>query len=465
MTRSGLALLEDVEQSRQKNPLAWAQPANPKVLDFWQSLAKTRCLSGGNRAAKTESAAIDFLWFMKGEHPHQPVPPPPVEGRIEVTDFFQLKRTILPKFQKYCPPSLLYKGSFESSFRPRDHQFLFQNGSTCDFVSHEMPVKALGGPTYDIVWMDEEPPFEHYQENLFRTVDRDGRLVLTFTAVEGITWSFDEIVEKAERDPDRLFYRSMSIYENRFLSPAAIAAVEASCTDAIDRAIRLYGRVVSRSGCVFRNFDPAVHTFRRPHPDWEWEQGLPVNGVEFVGIDPGWDHPTGIVWCVKDVERDLLFVLSERKVAHCLPIDHVEAIWKENDRLGFTDPIYVMDSQANARDATGATLRESYRDAGLSAISGTKRLFEGNQYLELLMKVSPSGKTQLYLHEDCYQLAQEFRRYQVKRVDGKEQYVDKHNDLIAALRYAAWEAKRYRPYEAFAAPEEARRRVSPRTGY
>lgn len=60
--------------------------------------------------------------------------------------------------------------------------------SICGFKSYDQGRKKWQGSKRDLVWMDEEPPEDVYSEALTRTnAVPDGRLMLTFTPLSGIS--------------------------------------------------------------------------------------------------------------------------------------------------------------------------------------------------------------------------------------------------------------------------------------
>lgn len=59
--------------------------------------------------------------------------------------------------------------------------------STIGFKSYEQGRKAFQGTAKHWIWMDEEPPSDIYDECLMRTATTNGRLILTFTPLEGLS--------------------------------------------------------------------------------------------------------------------------------------------------------------------------------------------------------------------------------------------------------------------------------------
>ena len=53
--------------------------------------------------------------------------------------------------------------------------------------SYDQRREAFQGTEQDVIWLDEECPLDIYAECLLRTMTTDGRIMLTFTPVQGLT--------------------------------------------------------------------------------------------------------------------------------------------------------------------------------------------------------------------------------------------------------------------------------------
>ena len=59
--------------------------------------------------------------------------------------------------------------------------------SVLKFKSYDQKRHAFQGTEQDLIWLDEEPPLDVYSECLVRTMTTNGRLMLTFTPLKGIS--------------------------------------------------------------------------------------------------------------------------------------------------------------------------------------------------------------------------------------------------------------------------------------
>lgn len=440
-------ILMELDRRKRANPLAFVEPPNDKILNFWKSNNKIAVLNGGNRSGKTESAAIEVCWNLLGNHPYKEVPKPPVFWRCEVSDYNQLEKVVLPKLMRLLPPSAFKEGKFEKSYNSRTHILTLANGSKLDFVTHDLNVLALEGAALHGVWHDEEPPEDHFKSNIMRTIDYGGRVILTFTPLQGLSWAYSQLFLRAIKDKS-IFITRVTIYENKFLSQKAIEEVEASLTTEAERESRLYGKFVSLGGLVFPKFDPEVHVYTEDQvPSW-WENQYPPSYlIHGIGIDPGWDHPTGVMWLAIDPNTGDHYFYGEHKQNRTDIREHCDYIKEFNSVIGLKQPTFVIDSQASAKDATGNQIIAYYQKEGIYPKLGSKKLLAGNMWLDQLMTVkeTPFGKkTRFHVSADCTDFIYELSTYQRKQQTGdivkaKEEFIDKNNDLISAARYIAWD--------------------------
>jgi phage terminase large subunit-like protein len=59
--------------------------------------------------------------------------------------------------------------------------------SVLGFKSYDQGRRKFQGTAKHLVWLDEEPPLDVYQECLTRLMTTDGLMLCTFTPLEGMT--------------------------------------------------------------------------------------------------------------------------------------------------------------------------------------------------------------------------------------------------------------------------------------
>jgi phage terminase large subunit-like protein len=141
---------------------------------------------GGNRSGKTEWAAKEALKIMYSK-------PGAVAWLFQTTAPNSIE-LMQPRVWKYMPPewrnarkgqvtNITYsvKGGFTEA------KFVAPNQSICIFRNYAQDPSTLEGGEIDFAWADELVPLDVLETLRFRLVDRNGKLAVTFTPVEG--WS------------------------------------------------------------------------------------------------------------------------------------------------------------------------------------------------------------------------------------------------------------------------------------
>jgi hypothetical protein len=236
----------------------------------------------------------------------------------------ETRNTQYPEFKKWLPAFLIKKDitarvqnlilhdpNMGKVFgENEDRTPMVYNGSdiVVEFVSYNMSTQATAGVQRMSIWEDEEAPHEFHSEQGPRLLAENGDLIITLTPANFITWTYDEVFEKA-----KVYYRTKAIC--KFLSTDSnkveqiehtdsehdIAVIQAATDDnptldeeVIDRmfmnesdpdrlAIRRYGIFRQVSGRIFKDFDFNTHVVVG---DSLFPEGIPrKNWVHARGID------------------------------------------------------------------------------------------------------------------------------------------------------------------------------------
>lgn len=152
-----------------------------------------------------------------------------------------------------------------------------------EFVSYSQRVQAAAGVQRLSIWEDEEAPYDFHEEQLPRLLAENGDLHVTLTPANRMSWTFDEIFERAQ-----LYIRTKAICEflKKTGDPAKqvehtnseldIAVVQAATDDnptlskeAIEKkyfyddpdslATRRFGVFRQATGRIFNDFTYKVH--------------------------------------------------------------------------------------------------------------------------------------------------------------------------------------------------------------
>jgi len=391
---------------------------------------KIRAYFGGNRSGKTTFGAVETLWWCLGMHRYRDdIPKPPVRARVCCTDFINgIKKIILPEFKKWLP---------EGSYRwwAEDRVLELENGSTIEMLSYDQDVSKYGGVSRNLIWMDEEPTSKSlYDENLMRTVDIGGALLLTMTPIKGLTWVYDEIYEQG--DTEHVYYEVATIYDNPYLQRDEITVIE-NTMHPDEREVRLEGRFIPKSGMIYKEFDTMLHVvpyFKIPD-DW----------TIVLGLDPHDRTPHAVIFCAINRDQDV-FIFDEIH-EHCLIEDLAK---KMKEKLKFlktvgpiTMPAYsVIDTSAKTQNMiTGRSYKEELGlmygffciDAHKDVLAGISKVREFLNY--------QNKKPNLYVMEHCRATIRQFRHYiwddyvHKDKLNPKETPLKKDDHLLDALRY------------------------------
>jgi len=193
-----LRLLKEKEKIGKDNKLEDA------VLSLIQqaaaiSKAKIRIVLGANRSGKSEFGGIDTCIQVTGVIPKCIAEVYPKDfirnGKYWVSslDFPSSRDITQDKVNKYLPKR------FVQRFSKDDKIYFLTEGREIGFKSADSGREKYQGTSRYQVWMDEEHPKDVYDEAYMRTIDCSGRILLTFTPVEGLTWSYQELYLKAKR--------------------------------------------------------------------------------------------------------------------------------------------------------------------------------------------------------------------------------------------------------------------------
>jgi phage terminase large subunit-like protein len=171
--------------------------------------------------------------------------------------------------------------------------------STIDVMTHEQDNMAFEGWSGHWVWFDEPPPHEKYVACLRGLIDFGGRCWLTLTPISE-PWIYDEIVGSIT--PDRVWYITVDIRDNPFLSEKNIQDFEASLSPE-EKDARIHGKFIHLAGRIYKSLDTELHVIQKMpvgHSHWpKW----------FV-LDPADRRPHHGIWFTMD-PMNTMYVYDE----------------------------------------------------------------------------------------------------------------------------------------------------------
>ncbi len=374
---------------------------------------KTICISSGNRAGKTGSVAKHYVDRLMGvcNVPEKnllarkvrcmssSLPELSAEDEDDNAQYLELKKRI--------PPALIISDitARTKNLVARRPPGLNTDKTIFEFRSSKQETQDLGKISLSSVWHDEETPKEKRNECKRRLVEERGDEIFTLTAINPISYVYDDIWQRAEyiyssktivsklgypqkKYPNKntgIACFQMATDDNPILSKEAVDENFQDLSEEYDQdelLLRRYGVFKATSGAVHKSYNPAICylDFNKIFPD-----GMPYRWVYGIGIDYHESRtPWSIGWIAASPE-DEWFLWQEAHYAIDGPRAYTTyEITKSILRLSgdYLYTVCLIDPLANKKQAnTGTSATEDMniyidqirRDEGI----GTSMYFEG----------------------------------------------------------------------------------------
>jgi phage terminase large subunit-like protein len=294
--------------------------------------------------------------------------------------------------------------------------------STCQFASYDQGRTKWQADTLNGVWFDEEPPPDVYSEGITRTNTTMGPVILTMTPLFGMS----EVVRRFMSDPtpDRIDI-CMTIEDAEHYTAEERERIIASYPEH-EREARTKGYPSLGSGRIFPVSEASISCEPFAIPDY-WPQ--------IIGIDFGWDHPTGAARLAWDRDNDCVYITSAYKLREATPVIHAAAIKPWGDI-----PVAWPHDGLQHDKGSGEELAAQYRAQGLNMLpdKATHPPQDGKEgtggngveagLMDMLDRMQ-TGRLKVFSHlSDWFE---EFRLYH--RKNGK--IVKEFDDVLSASRY------------------------------
>ncbi len=307
--------------------------------------------------------------------------------------------------------------------------------SSLGFKSYDQGREKWQGETLDLVWFDEEPPYDIYMEGLTRTNASGGMAFMTFTPLLGMS----DVVELFLESPSHTRSGEYSYDNGRGLYlPKARCVVQMTIDDALhytdeqradviasysehEREARVKGVPTLGSGRVFPVLEERIicPPFDPPR---EWPR--------IIGLDFGFGHPFAAVGNAWDRNHDCMYVIQEYAESLTTPMIHAANIKPWGDWIPCAWPHDGLQHDKGS----GLQLAQQYRDQGLNMLSERAQWPEGGFGVEagIMMMLDRMKTGRLKVFSSCTGWLNEFRGYH--RENGL--LVKRRDDRISATRYA-----------------------------
>jgi phage terminase large subunit-like protein len=382
-----LELLDEKERRRRSQPLLYCQ-RHPKQVVAHEAPQAIRSLFWGNRVGKTEWGAMETAEYATLHHKHREVKAP-FEIWSACPSFDVQEHTTQKKLMSYIPQKDIehidyIRGRIMKTIR-------LKNGVTIQFKSYEQGREKFQGAGVRLIWFDEEPPHDIWEESFVRVeAGQQLDVILTMTAIKGMTWVYDQIyldtantdlfVSEAGWDDNPYLTEKQKEQMSRGLSPQAIQ-------------VRREGKFVKRVGLVCAWWERSKHLRHYDHLDrsWTW----------FEALDPGFSDPAAYLLIGVDNDNNVHVVdgfrksrllpekikeLRDNKVSNLL----ITQGWMDNNDPRMTlelknagmhlQPVVKMPGESISWDETLAAKLEEYGQ--IQAGTGEPRLFISDSLME-----------------------------------------------------------------------------------
>lgn len=407
-----------------------------KQLEFHTSDKRIKLFLAGNRVGKTTAGACEVIWWATGTHPYINTPEPPVRIRVVGTDFPNgVEKIVLPEIARWVPLSVLKGDSWEKAYHKAKRTLYFKNGSFIEFMSSDQDLDKFAGTSRHLIWFDEEPPNDVWNENVTRTIDTEGNMLMTMTPLLGLTWVYDDLFMQQDKN-NNLCVVTASMEENPYLAKAEVQSFLSGLSKD-ERKSRGEGKFTAIGGLIFKDFKYETHVIDPMIPPYEWEW--------YCSLDHGINNPTAILWHAVSPEGNIV-TFSESYAPDLTLESHATTIHSREASFGRLPDYRVIDPACRQRNAvTGDSIIVEYGKLGLYFSPSNNDVAVGIAKMQSLFK--PQGsfmKPKWLITENCQNFIREIQRYRFAtylspkisaRSNKQEVPVKKDDHAIDSARY------------------------------
>jgi phage terminase large subunit-like protein len=368
---------------------------------------------GGNRSGKTELGA-GVVAEVLDDMPNLKVMCSTVDYKLSVA-------VQQSKINKLIRKEAVEYGKFNPIRGYNNDILLMKNGARALFRSYQQGREAIQGLDEDLIWGDEEMPWDFFQESLARLTDRDGVFMLTFTSLSGFTrlvnflWESDNpLVETAV----------LSILDNPFISDKAKDNYLLT-VDPDEYESRVLGKPHLSQGLIYKEFKDINKVDR-----FDYRTMVKNNPRRYElheGIDPHQRTPHHWMMFLYDIEKDVIYAVESIKapMESMLVADYSRMI--KTRRNGLKPRFCQIDTSSQTPDVinkhpdeyqeNAQTIRTEFRRNGIDTILCTKDNAIGINAVKQRIKVVKTALGEvkrmptLYVFNDLKDVLWEFSRY------------------------------------------------------
>ena len=400
-------------------------------------------ISGGNRAGKTQLGAQLAVaiaaskseywvraWMNANNIPDHLIPETPSSVWVAALSYKDALEYQRPKIDQYLP-----RNTKKIRWSSMDRGIVkLSNGGRIVSMSCDSGREAFQGSSASLIWLDEEPNEDIFDECMLRTVDTKGKIIITATPLKGLTWLYDRFVD--QNNPGFATVK-ISGLDNPYISSVKMRKAVAHLSEASQRA-RLFGDFTSQSGLVYPEFDPTIHKIKPFEIPESWEKHR--------AIDFGTTHPFCCLWIA--VAPSGYFGSDQTLIVYR------ELYWKNKTTIESgrrikqlsKDEEYLWTcADPESRDGR-LTLSKELK---IRTVPAPKHLgvLEGIGWVKEFLNINAEGYTRLMIFENCINLLKEFRQYRWDTNSKNDKPKKQYDHALDCLRYNIMQYKRYNDHK------------------
>lgn len=355
-TEDALVVLEALSADRREKHFAkyWSCDPNPEYQQFFDSIeeqfskftsdTKIYAMLGGNRSSKTERGAfLAVAWLFGKEYFRDepawrfvkdlPIPDHGVNVWAVGLDFSVIQDVIWREKLRsgHKHPGLLPRTPCPLITRISDSSFQVEvdaegRRSILTCKSADSGREKMQSASVDLVWIDEEPEAEVFDELYQRTADCAGKILITLTPLNDISsaaktpWVYD-LYKAWKAGRKDVCFVSLSTLDNPFIPEDEKDKLKVKWAGHVEERARLYGEFIQRSGLVYPQWNPDKHKIK--------PFSIPSDWRRIASIDPAATGPNACVWAAIRPSGDII-IYRAYKESNKIVSDHAKDILVRN---------------------------------------------------------------------------------------------------------------------------------------
>jgi len=396
-------LIKDIKKDEERNPFYHWTPLSTQKK-FLDCPVRNKWLFGGNQAGKTTSG-VYFVIRDCLEHPgHQ------WWAGAESWDVSRIIQQA--KFNEMLPLDEIEYAHWNSELGFRHHIIKFKNKSQISFRTYDQERRRWQGATLHGILLDEEPPWDIYQECLARIAKHVGWILGTMTSLNGYTRLVEEIM-MGSKSGIKCFF--ISTYENVVdnggaLTKQAIATLEDGIEEK-DREARIAGIPTQKTGLVLSGLSDGPPFIIPYEQDNAFRKEYPT----ICSIDPHPAIPHAVLWTQIDpsghlwIRKERPWLIKEGSFERVPWVDIKKFAFELNTSCrGTYITNMIIDKQGchQGNAINGKSIQEALVDENIFTTDAggevDDKIVLAQQYIRL---------KKIHIHESCWNLRWELKRY------------------------------------------------------